>query len=393
LYTARDINSLQYLRMKIALLTDGIFPYVVGGMQKHSYHLLRQLVKNNHTVYLFHCSESSYDATKLELFSEKEKKNIHSCLIPFPHKNYFPLHYIYESRDYSKTIYEKLKPLLKDIDFVFAQGFCAWELLKNKQTGYPPVAIHFHGFEMFQNIPSFKAKLSAYFLRNAVKENLSLSDYAISYGGAITSILKELVPAEKIWEIPAGIENSWLTDNISPVNGKVKFLFVGRYERRKGIQELNQAIKQLLPENNFTFDFIGNIPTEYQITSPLLCYHGKLSSEEEIKKIIRTGDVLICPSYAEGMPNVILEAMAMGLAIIATDVGAVSVMVNSENGWLLDGPDPQLITNAMQQAIKEAGGLTAKKEASVIRIKNSFLIDSVTAQLVTRMQQCIAKKK
>src|SRR6185312_10951214 len=272
--------------MKIALLTDGVYPYVVGGMQKYSFHLARQLAQANHTVYLFHCNESSFDASKLEFFTEAERKNIQSFVIPFPHKSYFPLHYISESRDYSKAIYQQLKPLLKDIDFVFAQGFCAWELLKNKQAGYPPVAVHFHGFEMFQNIPSLKAKVSAYFLRNAVKENLRLADYTISFGGKISEIIKQFVPAEKIWEIPGGIEESWLVSDIKPIGEKLKFVFTGRFERRKGIPELNEAIKQLLPNDNFTFDFIGDIPAEYQMASPLLRYNGKLSSEEEVRKIV-----------------------------------------------------------------------------------------------------------
>ena len=44
----------------------------------------------------------------------------------------------------------------------------------------------------------------------------------------------------------------------------------------------------------------------------------------------------MCPSYSEGMPNVIMEAMSRGLAIIATDVGAVSKLVDEENGWLIN---------------------------------------------------------
>src|SRR6202044_1787021 len=113
-----------------------------------------------------------------------------------------------------------------------------------------------------------------------------------------------------------------------PVGNKLKFVFVGRFERRKGIPELNKAIEQLLPNDNFTFDFIGDIPSEFRLNSPILTYHGKLSSETEIKKILSQCDVLVSPSYAEGMPISIMEAMAQGLAVIATDVGSVSTLVN-----------------------------------------------------------------
>ena len=169
--------------MKIALLTDGVHPYVIGGMQKHSFHLARELARNKHNVYLFHCNESKYDAAKLEFFTEEERQYIKPFLIPFPHKSYFPFHYIYESKLYSKAIYEALTPHLSEIDFIFAQGFCAWDLLEHKKTlKHPPVAIHFHGLEMFQQIPSAKARISRYFLQGAVRKNLKNTDYAISYG-------------------------------------------------------------------------------------------------------------------------------------------------------------------------------------------------------------------
>ncbi|HXP49929.1 MAG TPA: glycosyltransferase, partial [Bacteroidia bacterium] len=251
--------------MRIALLTDGIFPYVVGGMQKHSYHLAKQLTQNNHIVYLFHCNESTYDANKLEFFTTEERKNIRSFVIPFPHKNYYPLHYITESKQYSRSIYDAILPLLPETDFIFAQGFCGWELLNRKDDKTPPIAVHFHGYEMYQQIPTLKSKISSFFLRNAVQENLNSTDYAISFGGKITTILKQLVPAEKIWEVPGGIEQDWITNSIKPIGDKVKFIFLGRYERRKGIPELNKTIKELLPNNNFTFDFIGDIPDEHKI--------------------------------------------------------------------------------------------------------------------------------
>ena len=60
-------------------------------------------------------------------------------------------------------------------------------------------------------------------------------------------------------------------------------------------------------------------------------------------------DVLLCPSHAEGMPTVILEALARGLAIIATDVGAVRSMVDASNGIVLERPDPVSIAGAIKR--------------------------------------------
>jgi|SRR6185312_14932935 len=376
--------------MKIAILTDGIHPYVIGGMQKHSFYLVRELARNGHTVYLFHCNESKYDATKLDFFSEEERKHIKSFVIPFPHKSYYPFHYLFESYSYSESIYTALKPFLAEIDFIFAQGFCAWALLNiSMLKPIPPVAIHFHGLEMYQNIPSFKAQISRYFLRRLVKHNIDKANYAISYGGKITTILGKITDKRKIWEVPAAIESSWPVEKPIPVSDKVRFVFVGRYERRKGIPELNQAIEKLSGNTGFTIDFIGDIPEQKKLSYPFVKYHGKLSSEGEIKQILCGCDVLVCPSYAEGMPNVIMEAMACGLAIIATNVGAVSLLVDKQNGYLLPGPKVNLIHDAMKDLISRKTELPAMKQASLTRIKENFLMEAVTKQLLTKLENIL----
>ena len=62
--------------MRVALVTDGIFPYVMGGMQKHSYYLCKYLVRMGVKVDLYHTNLNSYDIHELELFSEEEKQHI-----------------------------------------------------------------------------------------------------------------------------------------------------------------------------------------------------------------------------------------------------------------------------------------------------------------------------
>ena len=62
--------------MRIALLTDGIYPYVVGGMQKHSYNLAKYFSQQKIHVDLYHTisPSSHYDINELSVFTEDEKK-------------------------------------------------------------------------------------------------------------------------------------------------------------------------------------------------------------------------------------------------------------------------------------------------------------------------------
>ena len=84
-------------------------------------------------------------------------------------------------------------------------------------------------------------------------------------------------------------------------------------------------------------------------------------------------DVLILPSYSEGMPNVILEAMSRGLIIIASDVGAVNILVSSNNGVLIENPKYQNIVVAMKNLVKsDTETLLKMKKFSVKLIKGLF---------------------
>ena len=75
--------------------------------------------------------------------------------------------------------------------------------------------------------------------------------------------------------------------------------------------------------------------------------HGTFTNNEEIFSVTDTCDVLLCPSFSEGMPNVILEAMSRGLAVIASDVGAVSLLVGFDNGVLLEKNNSASISDAL----------------------------------------------
>lgn len=376
--------------MRISLLTDGIFPYVIGGMQKHSFYLAKYLAKRGVYVDLYHTNQSKLDIDKLELFTEEEKKFIRPFVIPFPKAGKLPGHYLKASYLYSEAIYNILKKQ-EPSDFIYAKGFSAWKLIEEKKKGLKcaPVGVKFHGYEMFQKAPDFKSYLSAkLLLQKPVLYNNKNADYVFSYGGKITDIIKGLnIPSSHIIEIPTGIENSWLASKESLNENKaIKFLFVGRFERRKGVEELNKAILSVKENTNFEFHFIGPIPESNKLKLNHVFYHGSITDAEIMKKKVKEMDVLVCPSHSEGMPNVIMESMASGLAVIATDVGAVRLMVDNENGVLIENSDPSVIASAMKKMIGLAPkDLMQMKLKSIEKVKSQFLWEHIIDDTIQKI--------
>ncbi len=379
--------------MRVALITDGIWPYVLGGMQKHSYYLCKYLAQQHVQVHLFHFNQSSYDIALLEFFSEEERRYITATVIEFPKSLPFPGHYLYNSYRHSKRVFKTLGPKVKEYDFIYTKGFTGWYLIEQKHKGRisaPPVGVKFHGYEMFQTPPSFKVKLQHWGLLRRPVRSISLqADKVFSYGGKITDIIQSLgVPRTNIIELPSGVEKEMLAETITPTGEIIRFLFLGRYERRKGIEELNQAINELIkqPGLNAEFQFIGPIPEEKRIAHQQVVYHGEIRSREGVQELMRKCDVLLCPSWSEGMPNVILEAMAAGLAVVATNVGATNVLVSERTGWLLKEPNPLEIQGTLENILRlKPADIDMKKQQALDLIRQKFAWEKLVLQLLEKI--------
>jgi glycosyltransferase involved in cell wall biosynthesis len=91
------------------------------------------------------------------------------------------------------------------------------------------------------------------------------------------------------------------------------------------------------------------------------------------------------------MPNVILEGMASGLAIIATDVGAVSVAVNRDNGWLVEPRDAGQLLAALREACH--ANLEPRRRNALRDVRERFLWPEIGKRTETLIAEIVAAKK
>lgn len=131
-------------------------------------------------------------------------------------------------------------------------------------------------------------------------------------------------------------------------------LFVGLIEERKGIYDILKVLQTM--ETPYQFWVCGDFENDEskkrfeELAKPLgdkLQFLGFVSGEQK-KKIFRDADVLLLPSYAEGLPMVVLEAMEAGCGVITTDVGAIPEIVATENGVIIKAGDLDALKKSIE---------------------------------------------
>lgn len=138
------------------------------------------------------------------------------------------------------------------------------------------------------------------------------------------------------------------------LNVRPRTVFVGGVTIAKGVPHLIHAAREL---PSVDFHLIGRL---YDDVRPLadsapqnVVLHGELP-HAHVLDILIDSDVFIFPSSSEGFPYAVLEAMAVGLPVIATPVGAIPEMVESgKGGFLIVDPEPRALAAALSYILRD----------------------------------------
>ena len=181
------------------------------------------------------------------------------------------------------------------------------------------------------------------------------------------------------------IRKEFLTECDSP-NHDFTFIFIGRLVKDKGINELVSAFSEL--NKIYPSSRLVLVGPEERDLDPLLPETLQkindnpnilaVGSKSDVRPWLVASDVLVFPSYREGFPNVVIEAGAMGLPSIVTDInGSREIIINGENGVIIPPKDKNALFNAMKDCIEFSGRVTemAAKARSLIasRYEQSYV--------------------
>lgn len=245
------------------------------------------------------------------------------------------------------------------------------------------IVIHMHGseFDVFYDQECNDRQ------KKEVRAVLALADVVIALSEEWKEYLSTICDHNKIIVIYNAVK---ISDYVKQIYTDHNVLFLGRLGERKGVYDLIDAIPKIVesvPNVHFYIGGDGEIAKCRELClrkgiENYVTFLGWITGEQK-EKLLKTCSVFVLPSYHEGMPMSLLEAMSYGLVVVSTRVGGIpKVVENEKTGYLIEAGDTdglsKKIIEAVQGKNKKVIGVTAHKE-----ILENFNIEQSVEKLLS----------
>lgn len=204
--------------------------------------------------------------------------------------------------------------------------------------------------------------------------------------------------------ISESVENAMNTQEYCRLSDKsayTRVLFVGHITKNKGIFELVQSfsllsnVDELILIGPFELEVKNKIIELADTKSDKITFTGALDKAEVLTAMKRAA-VLVLPSYTEGFPNVIIEAMAMQCPIIATNVGAIPSMLNNGGsnpaGFVIEPKNVEVLTEVLDFMISNPDQAKKFVDNAYWKVKNEYTLEKVCRQYEKVWTNCINRE-
>lgn len=217
------------------------------------------------------------------------------------------------------------------------------------------VIIHLHGSEFKDFYARANDRLKA-----QITELFTIADRTIVLGRDWEAFISEIAPEAKIEVINNAIRIPAIGDKAEHEPPTV--LFLGALIKRKGVIDLLQAVRLLTEEKTAMQVRIAGAGEEEAALKAFVRDHdlgdvvsfpGWIDNQQK-PELLKESDLLVLPSYNEGLPIAILEALSYAVPVVSTDVGSIAEAVrDGENGFLYTPGDIKALSAAMRELLTD----------------------------------------
>ena len=381
---------------KILIFAGYFYPHI-GGYGQFIYELSKRLVKKGYVIDIITCNTENAAAREVMdgiLIYRLPSWNILNGVYPIPKP--------------TLTTFRTLRGLLKgphDIVFTFTRFFSTSfiGLIISKLKRKP--LIHTELGSRHSVVSNKMVDLISKTYDHTIGSLIVKSAWKnIGNSNATCDFIRHLGAKETI-VIHNGIDtnifrkkNTDLREKLS-LEDSVVITFVGRLIYAKGVHDLISVFADIEREfNNVKLLIVsyGLYRQELEKLAEKVCKEEILflgqKNQEEIVEILNITDIFINPSYSEGLPTSVLEAGAMGLPIVATDVGGTSEIIeNYKTGLLVPPGDTKLLKEKIFELIKDKNLRRGLGDNAHKVIKEKFDLDTIAEKYESVCEELVGK--
>jgi glycosyltransferase involved in cell wall biosynthesis len=252
-----------------------------------------------------------------------------------------------------------------------------------------PYGIHLHGaaYEDFlRTVSGPRRRLVERFFHRAA--------YVIVLGEFWARLVIEQlsVPASKVHVIHNGVAQGEPPPVPWPSDRPKRVLFLGRIGVTKGVAELLRAFEALHDVSDARLVLAGPqtdaavvrlVREAVSATPDRVEYHGSLPRRQS-RELMRQAYVFALPSYAEGLPMALIEAMSMGVPCVTTPVGATEELVkHGKNGYLVEPGDTGTLTDRLRHLLSSQ----ALRDTMALAAYDTWVQDFDAARMYERVRE------
>lgn len=222
-----------------------------------------------------------------------------------------------------------------------------------------------------------KLDLFAHLAKAIEKLSLMFSQEIILYSKNLAREFNLIDSAHKITIAFEHFVDTEIFDLNSPIESRSSIIgYIGRFSAEKGILNFVEAASILATKrSNITFLVVGEGELKERVAEFVHTgfLEGKIEvldwimEKETLCAVLNELKLLVIPSYTEGLPNILLEAMACGTPVLATSVGAIPDIINNNvNGFIMRSNNPDAIASRIIQILEFGDlskiGMNARKD-------------------------------